>query len=313
METTRTPALILGTAQLGMAYGATNRKGMPSERDAFAIVEAALKAGIRDFDTARAYGESEARLGKTLDARADTRVSTKLAPLEELSDNADKSEAAQAVRASVETSRRALCRERLDVFLLDRAHHLKACGGAIWETLLSLRQDGVIEKLGVSVQSADELKLALSFRDVTHIQMPMNVFDWRFRSPSVLARIAERPEVTIHARSTLLQGLLTARSAALWPRFPGLDIPHLLRALAALVEVFGRRDVADLCFAYVRAQNFIHGLVVGAETAAQVEANAALFQRAPLKPDEVEFVDSFVPTLPETLLDPARWPRKKAA
>ncbi len=126
----------------------------------------------------------------------------------------------------------------------------------------------------------------------------------RFRKPSVLARIAERPEVTIHARSTLLQGLLTARNAALWPHFPGLDVPHLLRALSALVEVFGRRDVADLCFAYVRAQGYVHGIVVGAETAAQVEANAAHFLRAPLKPDEVAFVDSFVPTLPETLLDP---------
>jgi spore coat polysaccharide biosynthesis protein SpsF len=238
---------------------------------------------------------------------------TKLAPLDGLSDSADKAEAAQAVHASVETSRRALCRETLDVLLLHRARHLRACDGAIWDTLLSLRQMGVIGRLGVSVQSTDELDLALSFRDCLHIQMPVNVFDWRFRKPSVLTRIAERPEVTIHARSTLLQGLLTARSAALWPRFPGLDIPHLLRALAALVEVFGRRDVADLCFAYVRAKSFVHGIVVGAETAAQVEANAALFKRAPLKRDEVEFVESFVPHLPETLLDPARWPRKKAA
>jgi aryl-alcohol dehydrogenase-like predicted oxidoreductase len=217
------------------------------------------------------------------------------------------------VRASVEASRRALCRDKLDVFLLQRARHLKALEGAVWDTLLGLRQDGLIERLGVSVQTPEELALALSFRDCLHIQLPLNVFDWRFREPSAVKRIAERPEVAVHARSALLQGLLTARSAALWPPFSGLDVPHLLRALAALVEVFGRRDVADLCFAYVRAQGLVHAVVVGAETAAQVEANAALFERAPLKPDEVAFVDSFVPSLPQSLLDPARWPRKKAA
>lgn len=309
MESNRAP-LILGTAQLGMAYGATNRKGMPNEREAMAIIEAALESGVRDFDTACAYGESEARLGNVLDGRSDVCIITKLAPLDEVSERA---RAAQAVRASVEASQRALRRERLDVLLLHRARHLKALDGSIWETLRSLRQEGVIGRLGVSVQCPEELALALTFRDVAHIQMPLNVFDWRFRKPSVLKRISERPDVTIHARSALLQGLLTARSAALWPSFPGLDIPHLLRALAALVEVFGRRDVADLCFAYVRAQSFVHGVVVGAETAAQVEANAALFERAPLEPDEVAFVDSFRPSLPESLLDPARWPRKRAA
>jgi spore coat polysaccharide biosynthesis protein SpsF len=307
------PPLVLGTAQLGMAYGIANRNGAPSEREAAAIIEAALAAGVREFDTARAYGESEARLGKLLAGRSDVRILTKLAPLDGLAEGARKAEVVHAVRASLEGSMHALARGRLDVLLLHRAQHLKAFDGAIWETLRLFLQDGLIGTLGVSVQSEDELTLALSFRDVRHIQLPLNVFDWRFRTPAARARLAERPEVAIHARSALLQGLLTARSAALWPSFPGLDIPHLLRALAALVEVFGRHDVADLCFAYARAQSFVHGVVVGAETVAQIEANAALFARPPLKQDEVDFLESFVPRLPETLLDPARWPRKRAA
>ena len=60
----KTPALILGTAQLGMAYGAANRRGMLSDFQARELLESAWDAGIRWFDTARAYGESERRLGE---------------------------------------------------------------------------------------------------------------------------------------------------------------------------------------------------------------------------------------------------------
>lgn len=313
MKRVSTPPLVLGTAQLGMAYGVANRTGAPSEREASAIIEAALAAGIRSIDTARAYGESESRLGKVLGGRTDIRVVTKLAPLDGLSETADEAEVVQAVRASIEKSKRALRRERLDILLLHRAHHLKAFGGAVWNTLRSLQQEGAIDSLGVSVQTPDELKLALSFRDTKHVQMPFNVLDWRFRKPSLRARIAERSDVTIHARSALLQGLLAADDASLWPAFPGLDTPHLLRGLGALVESLGRRDLADLCFAYVRAKSFVQGIVVGVETPAQVEANAVLFQRPPLTPDEIQFVERFLPRLPETLLDPALWPRRRAA
>lgn len=306
------PWLVLGTAQLGMDYGAANRSGKPGEAEAQAIIAAALEAGIRDFDTARSYGESEARLGALLAARKDVRIVTKLSPLDGLAESAARDEVTSAVRASVEASRKALLRPRIDTLLLHRARHLKAWDGAAWDALRALRDEGVVGALGVSVQSPDELLHALGQRDVTHIQMPFNLFDWRFRKPSLRARMAERSDVTVHVRSTLLQGLLAADDASLWPDMPGFDTPHVLRGLAALVEVLGRADLADLCFAYVRAQSFVHGVVVGAETAAQVKQNAAHFKRPALKPDEVEFVERFLPTLPESLLDPARW-RKKAA
>ena len=64
MGDTKTSAeLVLGTAQLGLAYGAANRTGQPSEDEANLIVRAAVNAGIRWIDTAAAYGSSEQRIG----------------------------------------------------------------------------------------------------------------------------------------------------------------------------------------------------------------------------------------------------------
>ena len=74
-------ALGLGTAQLGVAYGISNRSGRPSEAEASAILECALEQGIDTIDTAPAYGESEALLGRLLPAGADVRIVTKTEPL----------------------------------------------------------------------------------------------------------------------------------------------------------------------------------------------------------------------------------------
>ncbi len=60
------PRLVAGTAQLGMRYGIANRAGPPSQSRATEVIEAALDCRIRFFDTAQAYGTSEAFLGDAL-------------------------------------------------------------------------------------------------------------------------------------------------------------------------------------------------------------------------------------------------------
>ncbi len=48
----RSAELVLGTAQLGMAYGAANRSGQPDAREAELILRSAVSAGVRWLDTA---------------------------------------------------------------------------------------------------------------------------------------------------------------------------------------------------------------------------------------------------------------------
>lgn len=312
-EIASTPALVLGTAQLGMAYGIANQAGAPTTQIANALVARALALGITTFDTARAYGLSENRLGEALAGHDHVTIITKLAPLETLAPSAPRGTAAHAVIASINESRDALKRSHLDTVLLHRAAHLRSHGGAIFDTLLALKADRQIGKLGVSVQTPDELREALSLRAVTHIQFPLNFLDWRWREEDLRDALAERRDVTIHVRSALLQGLLAANNPSLWPGNAGVNPARFVPALQALAETLGREDVADLAFAYVRAQGFVDGVVVGAETLAQIEANAALFARTPLDEDECLFVERFLPELPETLLNPALWQHPQAA
>ncbi|HEY2032275.1 MAG TPA: aldo/keto reductase [Rhizomicrobium sp.] len=309
MRDARPAELVLGSVQLGLAYGAANRTGMPSHGAALKLVHRAADAGITKFDTARSYGESENRLGEALEARRGIRTVTKLSPLSELAPDAVRDDVREAVDRSIWASLLALRRARLDCLLLHRAAHMFAFKGWVWERLLEHLEDGTVLSLGVSVQTPEETLSALNCLDVTHIQLPFNLLDWRWLQSGVVARIRSRAHLTVHARSVFLQGLLAADSASVWPEIGGVNAPDLIDFLSELARQFERASTADLCLAYARGQDWIDGVVVGMETEEQLEMNLRLSARPPLSVEDCAEIERRVPHVPAQLLNPAEWPK----
>lgn len=307
MGVPRPAELVLGSVQLGLPYGAANRTGMPSHEAALRLVRRASDAGIVTFDTARSYGESENRLGEALHARKPVRTITKLSALDELMANASRADVRAAVDASVAQSLEALQRDQIDCLLLHRANHMTGFGGAVWDRLLELLEDGTVLGLGVSVQTPDEALVALASPDVQHMQLPFNLLDWRWWQAGVIDAIRTRAHITVHVRSVFLQGILAANDASLWPNVPGVDVPALVAQIASLATQFDRVSAADLCLAYVRGQDWIDGVVVGMETEDQLNDNLALFVRHPLDHVACAQIAAQLPHAPEQLLNPALW------
>ena len=305
----QTAELVLGTAQLGLAYGAANRRGQPDEAQARLILRSALTAGVNWIDTAAAYGTSEARIGAHVPLGSTARVVTKLAPLDEMHDETPIAEVIRAVDESVRRSCHRLRTDRLDALLLHRARHLTWREGAIWRRLKMLRDGGAIFDLGVSVYTPEEALEALANADVRHIQLPFNLLDWRWRDGGVIEALYARPDVTVHVRSVYLQGLLAAGAQAHWPTITGVDAADLNFQLLDLTRRLNRESVADLCLAYARSQDWIDGIVVGMEHVSQLALNLALFKRPRLTVEESRHVEETLPRAPEQLLNPAQWPK----
>jgi aryl-alcohol dehydrogenase-like predicted oxidoreductase len=308
MGKSRPAELVFGSVQLGLPYGAANKTGMPSRENALSLVRRAASAGIT-LDTARAYGESESRIGEALTKKR-ARTITKLSPLAELASDASRNAVRAAVDASIAESLQALRREQLDCLLLHRAAHMTAFNGAVWDRLVERLEDGTVLSLGVSVQSPQEALAALDCSDVQHLQLPFNLLDWRWRAHGVIGRIEARPHITVHARSIFLQGILAADDASVWPKIAGINVPYVIELLTEEAERFDRAGVADLCVAFVRGQGWIDGLVIGMETEDQFDANMRLFLRPPLASHDCAQLEQRLPRLPERLLDPAQWPRQ---
>src|SRR5689334_15981590 len=148
----RQSALVLGTAQLGGAYGIANRTGVPGPAAVAGILAAAREVGVTHLDTARAYGRSEQRIGAVEHGLS---VITKVAP-------------GGPVRASVDASRAALRPAGPLTILLHRAVDADDC----WAELRGCLETGEADRIGVSVQSPEELRRVLDLPALGYVQLP---------------------------------------------------------------------------------------------------------------------------------------------
>jgi spore coat polysaccharide biosynthesis protein SpsF len=300
--------LVLGGVQLGLPYGIANRTGAPDDREMGAILSLAESSGVTHLDTAAGYGDSETRIGAALGEASPLNVVTKLPP-DILADHPVDAIAGARTIGALERSRERLKRQRLDAVLLHRFEHYGDGRNSIWTELRVQQDRGQIGRIGCSVYRPDELLALLRDRNVRVVQLPFNILDRRWLAPEVQRAVAARPDVILHGRSALLQGLLTLDDPARWPCDRSLA-ESCISALQALAQSFGRRSVIDLCFAYARAQTWLAGIVVGAETEAQMAENVELFRTPSLTLAELAQVAEHIPAdVPESLLDPSRWPK----
>ena len=61
-----TEKLVLGSAQFGLVYGRTNTTGLLPTSKVAEIIKFAADNGVKNLDTARAYGVAEERLVRFL-------------------------------------------------------------------------------------------------------------------------------------------------------------------------------------------------------------------------------------------------------
>src|SRR3954449_44296 len=106
----------LGTVEIGMPYGIA-RDGVPpppDEAEASKLLHRALDLGVNMIDTARAYGESEAIIGRTLrDRRKEFVLVSKVSSYEEL--NLDSAAVRERITSSVHQSLSLLQTDVIDV------------------------------------------------------------------------------------------------------------------------------------------------------------------------------------------------------
>jgi spore coat polysaccharide biosynthesis protein SpsF len=297
--------------QLGIDYGAANQGGRPSDQEAEAIVKLAIERGVAAIDTARAYGDSEERLGKILagDLARRVHIYTKLDPMQALPADADERTVFEAVDASVYRSCAELRLSSLPTLLLHRWSHYRYAGGAIWRRLLALRSQGVIDVLGTSVYSPEEALEALAEPNIGHLQIPFNLLDWRWDAAAFGDHLAKRPDITVHARSIFLQGILIS-GADSWP-LPAHEAEGWIRTLSDLADEFQLSSRAELCLAYAKAHRWITSFLVGVETVDQLRRNLDLIHIRPLEPAQVTRVNTSLTRAPDYLINPSLWPVRR--
>jgi len=300
---------VLGGAQFGLSYGINNKIGKPKVKDVYEIVKKAIYNGAIYIDTAREYGESEFVLGGVLksDLKLRSKVITKLSALNECQQNERQKVVEFFVKGSVFESCVKLNTQTLDCLMLHRFEHLHQWNKVVLKTLISLKKQGYIDKLGVSVESPEELIKVLDYCEIEFIQMPFNILDNRWEEGiNKIIKTKVNRDLVVHARSALLQGLLVSKDEDLWKR-ANVKSYDIVNWLESCCIKHNRSSVVDLCLTYVRSQSWVDGVVVGMETLSQLDQNLSIFGNQLMKDDEIKDIAFSKPSLSENTLNPSNW------
>lgn len=194
--------IALGTAQFGFNYGISNISGKVHETKVLEILNKAFKEGIDTIDTAILYGDSEAVLGKNGVTKFN--VVTKLPPMPQ-----HKIDIKAWVDENVYNSINKLNVQKLYGLILHQSNDfIGAGGGELYRVLCNLKQDSIINKIGVSIYNPKELDdLENSDIKIDIVQAPFNIFDRRLELSGWLLKLKSLG-IEIHTRSVFLQGLL---------------------------------------------------------------------------------------------------------
>lgn len=283
-------SLILGTVQLGVHYGINNKSGKPDSYSVFNILEAAWDNGIDTLDTADAYGDAinlissfHASIGKVFKVNSKFKnVKTKCL-LDKL-----KFDISQLGCSKINT-----------IFFHSYVEYKE--NKHFLADLLRAKQNNLVEFVGVSIYTNEELKVVSDDPMIDVIQLPYNLLDNDFQRGCLLAFAKEKGKV-IQVRSVFLQGVFFMGS----DRLPN-KVSTLKPWIKKIEEIVEQEELSTemLCLLYPSSQAYIDEIIIGVDTKEQLLRNLGAF-RAVLPSTVKERIDQIAVT-PSSILYPPNW------
>ncbi len=296
--------LMLGTVQFGLNYGIANRAGQPSYETARSIIECAYEGGVNCLDTASLYGESEEVLGRAL---AELKLAGKMVVATKVCHMAEGLSASDADKVVEESVTQSLKRLKMDTLPICLFHTENNFLSYI-ESLMKLKERGLIKYIGSSVNTPIGAKQVIQSDLAEAMQMPSSVLDHRFIRLGICDKAAERG-AALFVRSIYLQGLILMPEEDILPELA--EVIPVRRNLKALADQAGI-TMAELAVRYMLGVSGITSLVVGVDSPDQMRENIALFNKGSLDADLQAAIEKAVPDLSEKILFPGNWSKRMA-
>lgn len=252
--------LAIGTANFGLEYGITNNNGKLSDTEIENILNEAKIANITTFDTAQGYGDSEQRLGLFL--RKELNIVTKIGS--EIIIKKGYNNLRHIFTASLS---RLKCKRLYALLLHNPDDLLGPNGSEIVRDLKSLKEEGSVEKIGVSIYEPEKLEEILKVFDIDIVQLPFNIFN-REAYLTGWAEKLKSKNVEIHVRSVFLQGVLLSQRCDL-PNWFSNNWSALFDQWFNFQSRVGA-EADEVALGFVLQQPWIDKVIVGVDTASQL-------------------------------------------
>tara|TARA_B100000131_G_scaffold322785_1_gene378060 strand:+ start:1062 stop:1946 length:885 start_codon:yes stop_codon:yes gene_type:complete len=288
----------LGTAQLGMQYGIANFSSIPDQIQINKIISKSLSNGIRYFDTAQSYGESESVLGIAFSKSnfsPNVRVISKYFPNSNVF-------AIDDMKSSV---MRSLEKLRLNQMYGLLAHRFDLINNEVFiKGVEDLKNNGYINKFGVSVYEPDEAITAIKSKKVDIIQIPFNIIDKRWIDKGII-KSAKKNNIRLFFRSIFLQGIFFLNDFDLNKKNMAWAIPYMSKFRILVQNT--NLDIIQLSFKILSDAASENVIIFGVDNINQLISNIERLKLInEINLDFNSWWDN-IPNFPEKLLNPSLW------
>jgi D-threo-aldose 1-dehydrogenase len=282
----------LGAAQFGNLYRET------TEEQAAGAVTAAWDAGIRYFDTAPHYGLglSERRLGALLaqyprdEYRVSSKVGRLLVPSPETAGRLDDAGfvvpatlrrewdfSRDGILRSIESTLERTGLDHLDiVYLHDPDDHLEQAFGEGVQTLIELRDEGVVRAVGAGMNQSEALATLIRVADVDLVMLAGRYTLLEQGAADELLPLALEHGVGVVIAGVYNSGLLSSPRPPVGAKYDYEDAPaSLIERANAIADVCERHGVTlpEAALAFPLQHPAVISVVVGVRDAAQMLSN----------------------------------------
>lgn len=278
----------LGSGQFALEQASL--RGRPPQAEVRDILDIAARTQLAFFDVAGWSPQVETVLGDILPRPNPFKVSISTVRPDRGPD---------FVENEVRASMRRLGVDHVDAILVPSATDLFGPHGlALWDRLKALKDQGLTNKIGVSVFASDDpLGVARRFRpDI--IQAPASLLDQRLLIDGTLAALTGIG-IEVHLRSIFLSGLLFL-PADRAPNHLKEAASRISRARRLIAE--GRSDPLQAALGFALSRPEAAAVLVGVTTAAELNAVIAA---ASSPPPDLDWDDMAIDD--PVALDPRAW------
>ncbi len=245
---------------MGLDYGINNKLGKISLEESHQILLKAHVTGITTLDTAEAYGNAHKVIGEFHKSFPNHRFNI----VTKVPHNIE----ANSIEIKIKEYLEDLKVNCLEILMFHSFDSFKSNKGACVK-LLELKRKGLINHIGVSVYTNDQIEYLLDKDDITVVQLPFNLLDNYSLRGDLVEELKLKGKI-IHTRSAFLQGLFFKQTS---------DENKIVQKLQSELEILkqivvqSNCSMEELALSYCLYQKNIDNVIIGVDSEDHLNMN----------------------------------------
>lgn len=284
--------LILGTVQMGLDYGINNKFGKISLEESHQILLKAYTSGIRTLDTAEAYGNAHQVIGEFHRSNPNHKFNI----VTKMPHTID----GHSIENKIKEYLNDLDVNCLEIVMFHSFDSFKSSRDTV-DKLLELKSKKLINHIGVSVYTNDQIEYLLDIDYITVVQLPFNLLDNYSVRGTLLEELKLKGKI-IHTRSAFLQGLFFKKTS---------DENKIVQKLQSELEILkqivvqSNCSMEELALSYCLFQKNIDNVIIGVDSEDHLNTNMKASSYK-IEEDTIQKINS-IKTKDLDLLNPSLW------